>query len=210
MGTKQLDWHTSLFICSLLLCTNFIVYIHDTFLISNTKTGKSSHLNRFCLFWQSLSFSEYIFSLQMLCSVAHSRLIRVCHVDYDRDIALVALDKSSSTDKIVAAARLTKEHHHPKAAEFSILVADDYQGEGLGEKILRELIEHGKAEGLDAIEAVVLQTNRAMIHVADKCGFENMYDREEGVVKQFLNLRHKQKEDLNDVKLRRLTAPVCI
>jgi len=59
--------------------------------------------------------------------VAHNRLIRVCHVDYDRDIALVALDTSSSTSKIVAVGRLTKEHGL-NVAEFSMLVADDYQG----------------------------------------------------------------------------------
>lgn len=55
-------------------------------------------------------------------------MIRVCHVDYDQDIALVALDKSASADKLVAAARLTKEHGRGNIAEFSILVADDYQG----------------------------------------------------------------------------------
>ncbi len=63
----------------------------------------------------------------MLCSVSHDRLIRVCHVDYDRDIALVALDTSFSTNKLVAAARLTKEHGQ-NIAEFSILVADECQG----------------------------------------------------------------------------------
>ena len=64
---------------------------------------------------------------QHVCSVSHNRLIRVCHVDYDRDIALIVLDKSSSTGKLVAAARLTKEHGR-NTAEFSMLVADDYQG----------------------------------------------------------------------------------
>ena len=62
--------------------------------------------------------------------VSHKRLIRVCHVDYDRDIALIALDKSSSSDRLVAAARLTKEHGK-NIAEFSVLVADDYQGVSL-------------------------------------------------------------------------------
>lgn len=85
-----------------------------------------------------------------LDSVSHDRLIRVCHVDYDRDIALIVLDKSHSTEKLVAAARLTKGwfvfftrvlcfamdnmltihlEHGRNSAEFSVLVADDYQGE---------------------------------------------------------------------------------
>lgn len=55
------------------------------------------------LFLYMLLLMQYI-----LCSVSHDRLIRVCHVDYDRDIALVVLDKSSSVEKLIAAARLTK------------------------------------------------------------------------------------------------------
>ncbi|KAL9189320.1 hypothetical protein ACHAXT_011810 [Thalassiosira profunda] len=142
--------------------------------------------------------------------VAHDRLIRVCHVNYDRDIALVALDKSSNGGKIVAAGRLTKEHGR-NTAEFSMLVADGYQGEGIGGKLLRELIEHGKSEGLDAIEAVVMTTNRAMIHVAEQCGFESILDKDEGVVRQYLDLRNPQAAlPLADVAMRRVTAPICI
>lgn len=141
--------------------------------------------------------------------ISHSRLIRVCHVDYDRDIALIVLDQSSSTSKIVAAGRLTKEHGRD-AAEFSMLVADDYQGEGIGGKLLRELIDHGKTEGIGVIEAVVMQTNRAMIHLAESVGFECIHDKEEGVVRQYLNLRDGFALTAEETKLRRLSAPICI
>ncbi|KAL7533868.1 hypothetical protein ACHAXR_005495 [Thalassiosira sp. AJA248-18] len=155
-------------------------------------------------------YTRFLSDIPFEDRVKHNRLIRVCHVDYDRDIALVVLDKSSSTGKIVAAARLTKEHGM-NVAEFSILVADDYQGEGLGGKLLRELIGHAKADNLSAIEAVVLQTNRAMIHVAEKAGFECIYDKEEGVVKQFLNLRDTHTQiSAEDKKLKRLSAPIYI
>jgi acetyltransferase len=144
---------------------------------------------------------------------SHDRLTRVCHIDYDRDIALVALDgeKCSDSDcKLVAAARLTKEHG-VDVAEFSILVSDAYQGQGIGEKLLRELVCHAKAEGLHAIEAIVMPSNRAMIHVLEKVGFEASYDKEEGVVKQYLNLQ-KQSEEERDpsVQLSCFTEPICI
>ena len=74
-----------------------------------------------------------------------------------------------------------------------------------------ELIEHGKSEGLDAIEAVVMTTNRAMIHVAEQCGFESILDKDEGVVRQYLDLRNPQAAlPLADVAMRRVTAPICI
>lgn len=76
---------------------------------------------------------------------------------------------------------------------------------------MRELIGHAKADGLAAIEAVVMHTNRAMIHVAEKAGFECIYDKDEGVVKQFLNLNDTQTRLPNeDLKQRRLSAPICI
>lgn len=86
------------------------------------------------------------------------------------------------------------------------------QGEGLGGKLLRELIKHAKADGIDAIEAVVLQTNRAMIHVASKAGFECVHDKEEGVAKMYLNLASDRKYSMTaeEIKRRRLSAPICI
>jgi acetyltransferase len=142
---------------------------------------------------------------------SHNRLTRVCHVDYDRDIALVTLDGEKCSDsqcKLVAAARLTKKHG-VDVVEFSILVSDVYQGQGIGSKLLRELIGHAKADGLHAIEAVVLPTNRSMIHVMEKEGFEFIYDKDEGVVKQYLNLKCSKLRDPS-IQLRRFTEPICI
>ena len=155
-------------------------------------------------------YTRFLSDIKYEDRVSHGRLIKVCHVDYDRDIALVALDQSSSTSKVVAAARLTK-YHGRNIAEFSLLVADDYQAEGLGSKLLRELIHHGESEGLDAIEAIVKQTNRAMIHVAEKAGFEQLYDKEDGVVRQYLNLADRKdvSMDIDDTK-RRQSAPIFI
>ena len=142
---------------------------------------------------------------------SHDRLKRVCHVDYDRDIALVALDGEKCSDsqcKLVAAARLTKRHG-VSVAEFSILVSDAYQGQGIGSKLLRELVRHAKSEGIDAIEAVVLPTNQSMVHVMEKEGFECIYDKDEGVVRQYLNLKVSKERD-HSIQLRRFTEPICI
>lgn len=142
---------------------------------------------------------------------SHSRLIRVCHVDYDRDIALVALDDekcvAGNDCKLVAAARLTKMHG-VNVAEFSVLVEDNWQGQGIGGKLLLELIKHGRADGLDAIEAIVLPTNRAMIHVAEKMGFESIYDKDLGVVKQYYSYKEpKEVESMKEDYPRRFTCP---
>lgn len=78
---------------------------------------------------------------------------------------------------------INQKVHYVHSSTLALL-----EGEGIGEKLLRNLIEHAKAECLDAIEAVVLRTNGAMIHVAEKSGFSCVYDEEENVVRQYLNL----------------------
>ena len=81
---------------------------------------------------QESVYTRFFSDMRYEDRTSHDRLKRVCHVDYDRDIAIVALDGekcSNSTCKMVAAARLTKKHG-VSVAEFSILVSDAYQGQG--------------------------------------------------------------------------------
>ena len=50
-----------------------------------------------------------------------------------------------------------------------------------------------------------------MIHVAKRAGFEQLYDKEDGVVRQYLNLvdRKDVSMDIEDMK-RRQSAPIFI
>ena len=102
------------------------VTLSDSSLISNMKNGTYPIGNDIIRTPHSV-FVSHSSSYNCDHRVSHDRLIRVCHIDYDRDIALVVLDQGSSTGKVVAAARLTKEHGR-NIAEFSMLVADQYQG----------------------------------------------------------------------------------
>ncbi|MFB6273614.1 MAG: bifunctional acetate--CoA ligase family protein/GNAT family N-acetyltransferase [Salinibacter sp.] len=104
--------------------------------------------------------------------VAHDRLARICFIDYDREMALVAEHTSEDgDDHIIGVGRLTQQPGRNEA-EFAMLVIDEYQGEGVGTELLRRLVEVGKNEGLDRITADILQQNRAMQRVCEKLGFD--------------------------------------
>ena len=133
-------------------------------------------------------YMRYFSNIKFTTRVAHDRLIRVCHVDYDRDMALVVTRQlEDKSHEIIAAGRLTKLHGE-NSAEFSILIADSFQGQGLGTKLLKELVRIGKDDGLDTIEAIILPRNQGMIKVSQKVGFKTKSDREEGVVKAIMHL----------------------
>jgi len=106
--------------------------------------------------------------------VAHERLSRLCFIDYDTEMALVAMELDPETDEegaLIGAGRLT-QLRGTGDGEFAMLVRDDHQGQGLGTELLRRLIQIGEDEGLKRIVADILKENRAMQNVCTSLGFE--------------------------------------
>ena len=115
--------------------------------------------------------------------VAHERLARICFIDYDREMALVAeRPTAEGENQIIGVGRLTKQPGRDEA-EFAMLVTDEYQGEGIGTELLRRLVEVGDAEGLDRITADILQQNHAMQRVCEKLGFDLVRGNGQDMVK---------------------------
>lgn len=117
-------------------------------------------------------YFRYAHMVKLSHRVAHERMTRICFIDYERASALVAEAKDPLTGEpeILAAGRLTKLHDM-REAEFSILVSDRYQGQGLATEMLRRLMQIGQDEQLQTIVAHILPENRAMQHVCQKLGF---------------------------------------
>ena len=131
-------------------------------------------------------YMRYFSAVGFNARVAHSRLIRVCHVDYDRDMALVVTNQTGDEqEEIIAAGRLTKEHGH-NSAEYAILVSDLWHGQGIGTMLLKQLIEVGKQEKLDRIIAYILPNNGGMRKVSERLGFK--FKMEDGVYLAVLDL----------------------
>jgi acetyltransferase len=126
-------------------------------------------------------YLRYASMMQISQRVAHERLSRICHIDYDREMALIAEwhDPDEDHDLVVGVGRLTKELG-TNEAEFAMVVVDEFQREGIGTELLRRLVQVGKDEGLDRITADILVQNRAMQHVSEKLGFEIVHSGEMG------------------------------
>jgi acetyltransferase len=116
---------------------------------------------------------RYFHVLKLHQRVAHERLTRICFIDYDREIALVAehRDAPGGEGRILGVGRLTRLHG-VNEAEFAVVVADDVQGRGLGSEFLRGLRDVAKAEGIARLRAEVLVENADMIRVCQHLGFE--------------------------------------
>jgi len=115
---------------------------------------------------------RYFQPLALDTRIAHERLTRMCFIDYDRQMALVAELRDAQTNerRIAAVGRLIRVPGRD-VAEYAGLVSDQYQGNGLGTEILRRLVEIARNEGVGRIVAETMGENRAMQRVFRKLGF---------------------------------------
>jgi acetyltransferase len=120
---------------------------------------------------------------------AHARFpdelaLRLTQLDYDREIAFVALTPDGA---LAGVSRLACAPDH-RSAEYALIVRSDQQGRGLGSALMRLLIDYARADGLERLEGMVLADNREMLGLIRRLGFEVSPDPEPGVVMSRLEL----------------------
>jgi acetyltransferase len=114
---------------------------------------------------------RYFGALSLEQRTMHERLRRVCFVDYDREIALVAEQKDrGGHTRLLGVGRLIKEHGTDKA-EFAVLVGDPWQGKGLGTELLKSLVQIGRKERVRRIVGHIAMENTLMKRVSEEVGF---------------------------------------
>ncbi len=119
-------------------------------------------------------YMRYLHPMLLSERVAHERLARICHCDYNREITLIAeqiLDPETCETAIWGAGRLTKLHG-TNQARFSTLISDQAQGKGIGKELVKRLIDLSRGEKLDRIEALISTDNQAMQGLCQKLGFQ--------------------------------------
>ncbi|MBI4382591.1 MAG: bifunctional acetate--CoA ligase family protein/GNAT family N-acetyltransferase [Nitrospinae bacterium] len=120
---------------------------------------------------------------------AHERLARICFLDYDRQISLVAVhtDPRDGERRILGVGRLIRLRARNEA-EFALIVGDDHQRQGLGTELLRRLIAIGREEKLARIIADILPDNRPMQRVCEKLGFRLRRSADDPMIKACIDL----------------------
>jgi acetyltransferase len=102
-------------------------------------------------------------------SFTHRALARFTQIDYAREMAFVAVAKSTS--KLLGVARLIADPDYTRG-EYAVLVRSDIKGRGLGWQLMQHLIAYAKAEGLKEIHGAVLAQNSTMLRMCAELGFK--------------------------------------
>src|SRR3954464_8220903 len=120
-------------------------------------------------FFEALSDrSRYQRFMQYLKQLSPQLLARFTQLDYDRELALVALDDMG---QFVAVGRYAP-NPDGLTAEFALTVADAWQGKGIGHALLRRLGEEARRAGYQALYGTILSANQEMLELAAHFGFD--------------------------------------
>jgi acetyltransferase len=132
-------------------------------------------------------YLRYAHTVKLKQRISHERLTRICFIDYDRKMILVADHQNPQTleHEILAVARLSKLHG-TNEAEFALIVSDRYQHQGLGTELLRRLVAIGKEEKLTII-GYVMSSNDKMQSICRKLGFQLEPDQDSGTLRAILS-----------------------
>jgi RimJ/RimL family protein N-acetyltransferase len=128
-------------------------------------------------------------SIRMRYFSAHPHLsqieaVRLTTVDHhDRQAYVVEV-----AGEIVGVGRYERSGTSSGDAEVAFIVADDWQGRGLGPRLLARLVEHARACGFTRLVASTLAHNRPMLSVFQHAGLPIQKERDSGVVDVALRL----------------------
>jgi acetyltransferase len=103
-------------------------------------------------------------------------LVRFTQIDYDRELALVALVEQGGKETQIAVARYVMSDR--ERADVAIVVSDAWQGRGIGARLLGMLLEAARARGIVRLEGEVLAENAAIRALLARLGFTFRRDPE--------------------------------
>jgi acetyltransferase len=121
-----------------------------------------------------------------LKTLSPEMLIRLTQLDYDRDLAFVALEATGGA--LAGVARYAADPDHENA-EFGVMVRTDLQGHGLGAALMQWLVRVARTEGLKRIHGLILAENVQMLVLCRELGFViERQDADPSVIRARLDL----------------------
>jgi acetyltransferase len=115
--------------------------------------------------------AKYFRFMQALHELTPTMLIRFTQIDYDREMAFVAVTHQDNKEVELGVARYAI-NPDGQTCEFAIVVADDWQHRGFGHKLMQSLMDSARARGLKTMVGEVLANNTNMLKLVQKLGFD--------------------------------------
>ncbi len=102
--------------------------------------------------------------------VPPTEMARLTQIDYDREMAFIALESSEGCDETLAVVRSVADPNGVHA-DFAVMVRSDQKGRGLGTALMQKMIRYCRSRGIQELVGEVLEDNTAMLNLARQLGF---------------------------------------
>lgn len=134
--------------------------------------------------------TRYMRFVSMMRELTPRMVARYTQIDYHRELALVATtpvpnhaNRGLPTDAVIGLAHYLR-HPDGRGAEYALVIGDDWQRRGLGQKLMRKLIEAATEQGLEYIDGLVLAENKPMLALMTSMGLTNDPDPEDSSLRR--------------------------
>ena len=124
--------------------------------------------------------SRYYRFVSSLRELSVPMLARYTLIDYDREMALVAIYKEraptgngefAETERMIGVSRYIA-NPDLTSCEFSLVVDDEFNGQGIGSRLMLSIMEVARHKGLSEIDGLVLTRNAGMLKLMKRLGFQ--------------------------------------
>ncbi|MBR7889293.1 GNAT family N-acetyltransferase [Marinomonas sp. A79] len=105
-------------------------------------------------------------------------LSSMSHIDYDREMALLAIINKDDENLLIGTARYV-DNFDDQSCEFAVVLGDEYQGMGLASYLMRQLFLVAADKGIKVMKGVVLAENKHMIDFCKHLGFSIKRDEDD-------------------------------
>jgi acetyltransferase len=122
--------------------------------------------------------SKYFRFMQSLPELTPTMLVRFTQIDYDREIALIAVTTVDHKEVEVGVVRYSI-NPDGESCEFALVVSDKWQHRGIAHRLMNSLMNAARHRGLKMIEGEVLSNNHSMLKLMDKLGFNSILDADD-------------------------------
>ena len=115
--------------------------------------------------------SRYFRFVSTMRELSVKMLAKFTLIDYDREMALVAIYRDrkptedggfTETERIIGVSRYVTNPDQ-NTCEFSLAIADEFNGQGLGSRMMLSIMDVARSKGLSQIEGLVLTNNAPML-----------------------------------------------
>ncbi len=136
------------------------------------------------IFVRSLSEeAKYFRFMDSLQELSQAMLVRFTQIDYDREMALIAVLEHDPQETELGVCRYII-NPDGESCEFALVVSDEWQHKGIGHKLMGCLFDVARAKGLKIMEGEVLAANHSMLSLVTSLGFTVSTSAEDSAIKR--------------------------